>query len=105
MDTGHTHKAHDIEPSVLDTVDAIRYLGKDIKLLHLNDNNGYSDQHLPPFLAGDSLQLKWKDIMAVLDEVFGIVLPRKAIKCANCAIAVLEYKDGTWALYSWINTK
>lgn len=69
MDTGHTHKAHDIEPSVLDTVDAIRYLGKDIKLLHLNDNNGYSDQHLPPFLAGDSLQLKWKNVMSALDEI------------------------------------
>jgi len=44
-------------------------------------------------------------IMAVLDEVLGTVLPRKAVKCANCTIAVLEYADGAWMLHSWINTK
>ena len=69
MDTGHTHKANSAKPSVLDTVEAIHYLGSDIKLLHLNDNNGFSDQHLPPFLAGDSLQLKWKNVMAALDDI------------------------------------
>ena len=69
MDTGHTHKAYNVDSSVLDAADAIRYLGKDIKLLHLNDNNGFSDQHLPPLFAGDSLQLKWKDIMAALDDI------------------------------------
>ena len=41
-------------------------------------------------------------IMAVLDEVLGTVLPRKAVKCANCTIAVLEYADGTWMLHSWM---
>ncbi len=69
MDTGHTHKAHDVAPSVSDAADAIRYLGKDITLLHLNDNNGFSDQHLPPLLAGDRFQLDWKDIMCALDEI------------------------------------
>jgi len=44
-------------------------------------------------------------IMAVLDEVLGTVIPRKAVKCANCTIAVLEYADGAWMLHSWINTK
>lgn len=69
MDTGHTHKAHCVKPSVLDTVDAIRYLGKDIKLLHLNDNNGYFDQHLPPCYAGSELGLVWKNVFAALDEI------------------------------------
>ena len=44
-------------------------------------------------------------LRAILDEVFGIVLPRKKIRCANCAIAILSYKDGEWMLDSWINTK
>lgn len=69
MDTGHTHKAHCVKPSVLGTVDAIRYLGSDIKLLHLNDNNSYSDQHLPPYYAGSELGLDWKAIFEALDDI------------------------------------
>lgn len=69
VDTGHTHCAHTIEPSILDAPDAIRYLGKDIKILHLNDNNGFSDQHLPPYLAGARFQLDWHDVMAALDDI------------------------------------
>lgn len=38
-----------------------------------------------------------------LDEVIGITLPRKNICCNNCAVAIFEYTDENWRLYSWIN--
>lgn len=69
VDTGHTHRAWDFDHGQMDAADAIRYLGADVSLLHLNDNNGASDQHLPPLMAGDSLHVNWKDVMAALDEI------------------------------------
>ena len=70
VDVGHTHKAHNVEPSVLGVAEAIRYLGSDIKLLHLNDNNGFSDQHLPPLFSGDSsYQIDWKEAFKALDDI------------------------------------
>ena len=69
MDTGHTHKAAAVKPSVMDTVDAIRYLGNDITVLHLNDNNGATDQHLPPHYAGKNGGLDWKAVMQALSDV------------------------------------
>ena len=70
VDTGHTHKAHNAEPTVLGAADSIRYLGSDVKLLHLNDNNGFSDQHLPPLFAGDSsYQVDWKEVLRALDDI------------------------------------
>ena len=44
----------------------------------------------------------WGFIAAVLDEVFGIILPRRIV-CKNCTIGILEYDQGQWKLYSWIN--
>ena len=38
-----------------------------------------------------------------LDIVLGVELPRKNIRCNNCAIAIFEYADSNWRLYSWIN--
>ena len=38
-------------------------------LIQMNDNNGASDQHLPPLMAGDSLHVNWKEVMAALDEI------------------------------------
>nr|MBQ4318262.1 sugar phosphate isomerase/epimerase [Clostridia bacterium] len=40
MDTGHSH--HCAKYGMPDTAEAIRILGNDITLLHLNDNNGHS---------------------------------------------------------------
>lgn len=37
-----------------------------------------------------------------MDIVVGITLPRGAILCKNCTVAVFEY-DGGWKLHSWIN--
>lgn len=67
MDTGHSH--HCAKYGMTDTVEAIYYLNKDITLLHLNDNNGHSDQHLPPLLAGSESGLNWKEVMKALDDI------------------------------------
>ncbi len=67
MDTGHSH--HCAKYGITDTVEAIYYLGKDITLLHLNDNNGHSDQHLPPLLAGSESGLNWREVMKALDDI------------------------------------
>ena len=39
----------------------------------------------------------------LLDEVVGTYLPRKNIRCNNCAVAIFEVENGLWQLYSWIN--
>ena len=69
MDTGHTHKAHDVDPSVPDAPDAIRRLGSRIGLLHLNDNNGASDQHLPPLVGGGGGYVDWSETLLALEEI------------------------------------
>ena len=72
IDTGHTNKAHAVGLSdgspVPDVVETIKMFGRDIKVLHLNDNNSFSDQHLPPMkkMAGG---VKWDEVSDALDEV------------------------------------
>ena len=63
VDTGHSNKAVLYgQPS---SAEVIRRLGKNISVLHLNDNNKLKDQHKIP-MTGD---LDWKDIMDALEEV------------------------------------
>jgi sugar phosphate isomerase/epimerase len=68
IDTGHTNKAHAVAPEVPDVIETIQLFGKDIKVLHLNDNNGFTDQHLPPMqkMAGG---IRWDEVFAALDAV------------------------------------
>ena len=72
MDTGHTNKAVNVGAddgsAVPDVVESVYLFGKDIKILHLNDNNGFTDQHLPPFI-GMQGGVKWKEVFAALDDV------------------------------------
>ena len=42
-------------------------------------------------------------VRTFLDTVVGIEHNRKKIACENCAIAVFEYTNSDWRLYSWIN--
>ncbi len=42
-------------------------------------------------------------VRTMLDIVVGMCLPRKSICCNNCAVAIFEYSDKEWKLYSWIN--
>lgn len=63
MDTGHCNKATRFgEPS---TPEFIRMLGKEIAVLHLNDNDTLTDQHKMP-LSGS---MNWNDIFDALDEI------------------------------------
>lgn len=55
--------------------EALTYIGKRLKYLHLNDNYGYYDAHLPPFHGG----IDWVDAMKGLaatgfDDLFNLEL-------------------------------
>lgn len=42
-------------------------------------------------------------LRSMLDLVVGTVLPRDAVCCNNCTIAVFEYTGTKWRLHSWMN--
>lgn len=42
-------------------------------------------------------------LLGMLEQVLGVRLPKRNICCHNCTVAVFEYIDGVWKLYSWIN--
>lgn len=72
VDTGHTNKAVGMAqilgtpvPGVADT---IRLFGKDLKVLHLNDNNSFTDQHLPPRCKMEG-GVNWQEVYEALDEI------------------------------------
>lgn len=52
-DFGHAHL------SGLKQSEALAYVGKRLKVLHVNDNAAIDDEHLPPFLGG----VDWRDAM------------------------------------------
>ncbi len=60
LDTGHAHIANPYSIS-----DYIRKFDKQLKLLHIHDNFGTGDDHMPPF-HGD---IDWKDTIHALREV------------------------------------
>lgn len=66
LDTGHTNEIVRLgAPTVPETV---RILGKDIKVLHLHDNEGYHDSHLPPLITGKN-NINWEETFNALDEI------------------------------------
>ena len=58
LDTGHANC------SGLDVADAVRKLGPRLRMVHINDNLGLGDDHLPPFLGNAD----WRAIFAALRE-------------------------------------
>lgn len=44
-------------------------------------------------------------LRTLFDELSGGTIPRSAMLCRNCCIAVFEYNGGKWSLHSWINTQ
>ena len=63
VDTGHSNKAMLFgNPN---PADVIRRIGADIQVLHLNDNDGLTDQHKLP-MSGN---IDWNDVLDALDEV------------------------------------
>ena len=51
--------------SGLNQGESINYIGKRLKVLHVNDNNGYGDDHVPPFCGN----IDWKDAMSGLSNI------------------------------------
>lgn len=70
VDTGHTNKATKFQPNP-SVPDAIRRLGKNVTVLHINDNNTVYDQHLLPFIDNYGLTgtIDWKETAAALREI------------------------------------
>ena len=62
-DTGHSNKAMRFGNPTAG--DVIRRIGKDVTVLHLNDNDTLTDQHKMP-LSGT---IDWKDTFDALDEI------------------------------------
>ena len=72
MDTGHTNKATKFNNNPLPP-QAIREIGSDITVLHLNDNTTDGDQHLIPFLGTKGWKIpgtiNWDETFDALDEI------------------------------------
>ncbi len=66
LDTGHTNEA--VPFGAQKAQDLIRLLGKEITLLHLHDNNGSYDQHLPPIRPARGT-VEWGEVFDALDDV------------------------------------
>lgn len=64
MDTGHTNKAVRF-PGQPTVGEAIRRLGSRLQVLHLNDNDGLTDQHKIPMTG----TVDWRDTLSALDEI------------------------------------
>lgn len=63
VDTGHSNKAmrfHNPTPG-----DVIRRLGSAVTVLHLNDNDTFTDQHKIPLTD----TIDWNDVFSALDEI------------------------------------
>ncbi len=63
VDTGHSNKAmryNNPKPA-----DVIRRMGKEVTVLHLNDNDTFKDQHKIPMTG----TIDWKDVFDALDEI------------------------------------
>lgn len=63
FDCGHTHVA--AKNKNPDVVGFVEKFGDRIKVLHLHDNNGYSDQHLIPGFG----TIPWDKLFEALDEI------------------------------------
>ena len=72
LDTGHTNKAYAIGTpdgqAVPSPVEAVHLFGNAIRVLHLNDNNGFTDQHLPPMCKMEG-GVAWSELYAALDAI------------------------------------
>ena len=58
-DTGHAHIAGENQG------DSIRLMGKRLHALHIQDNDGITDQHMPPHYG----TINWDEVMAALHEI------------------------------------
>jgi sugar phosphate isomerase/epimerase len=66
VDTGHTNEAH--YHGAPSAGDMIRAMGSNVTMLHLHDNNGTVDLHIPP-LFDKRGGINWEDVFDALEEV------------------------------------
>ncbi len=59
LDTGHVAVFRDLSPG-----DSIRQLAEEIKVLHVHDNGGEKDEHLPPYEG----IIDWQEFSSALKE-------------------------------------
>lgn len=94
VDTGHTNKAHAVGgrdgEAVPDVVQTIHLFGDSIKALHLNDNNGFTDQHLLPMYKMEG-GVPWKAVYAALDEIGYDGVYNFELSLANFGAGVEDY--------------
>lgn len=107
VDTGHTNEA--VPFGVPGPAEVIRTLGSDVTLLHLHDNNGSRDQHLPPIMQGSGV-IKWSEVFDALDDIgykgvynfelilgrFGEVLPEAIGFLGKWLKVFVENKGRMW---------
>lgn len=63
VDTGHSNKA--MRYGNPKPADIIRKMGSEVTVLHLNDNDTFTDQHKIPMTG----TIDWKDVFDALDEI------------------------------------
>ena len=63
VDTGHSNKA--MRYGNPKPADVIRKMGSEVTVLHLNDNDTFTDQHKIPMTG----TIDWKDVFDALDEI------------------------------------
>lgn len=70
MDTGHTNKATKFNQNP-QVPEAIRRIGSDITVLHINDNTTLCDQHLLPFVGPRDIDgtIDWDATIDALQEI------------------------------------
>lgn len=102
MDTGHCNKAMRFNNNPT-PADFIRMLGGSIKVLHLHDNNTFTDQHKIP-LTGS---IDWNDVFDALDEIGykGVYNMEVALYCFGEGIEVETAEYAVKVMRNFLNKR
>lgn len=65
LDVGHANLIHQAGYESVNPAEMVRTLGKRLKVLHVQDNNGIDDQHLAPSMGN----IDWKSFCEALKEI------------------------------------
>ena len=100
MDTGHCNKAMRFNNNPT-PADAIRKIGKSIKVLHLHDNDTLTDQHRIPFTG----TIDWDDVFDALDEIGydGVYNLELNLACFGEGIEIETARYGIEVLRNYLN--
>lgn len=74
LDSGHTNSSVCVAKQTMGfpvpgPAETVRLFGSELKALHLNDNNGFTDQHLPPRAIAAVEAVDWAAVLDALDEI------------------------------------